>query len=48
MHDRKAMKMEKLNYETIQRYQSFVDVEEMDKAVRGFLYDINRPFQKVH
>ncbi len=38
MHSRKAMKMEKLNYETIQRYQSFVDVGEMDKAVRGFLY----------
>ncbi|MEH7391446.1 hypothetical protein [Bacillus sp. JJ1474] len=30
--------MEKLNYETIQRYQSFEDVEEMDKAVSGFLY----------
>ncbi|MEH7346614.1 helix-turn-helix domain-containing protein [Bacillus sp. JJ1532] len=30
--------MEKLNYETIQRYQSFVDVGEMDKAVRGFLF----------
>ncbi|WNS73660.1 helix-turn-helix domain-containing protein [Bacillus sp. DTU_2020_1000418_1_SI_GHA_SEK_038] len=30
--------MEKLNYETIQRYQSFADLEEMDKAVRGFLY----------
>ncbi|WP_338449610.1 helix-turn-helix domain-containing protein [Niallia oryzisoli] len=30
--------MEKLNYETIKHYQSFVTVEEMDKAVRGFLY----------
>ncbi|MBY0121477.1 helix-turn-helix domain-containing protein [Bacillus sp. S/N-304-OC-R1] len=38
MHERKAMKMEKLNYETIQRYQSFANLEEMDKAVRGFLY----------
>jgi len=30
--------MEKLTYETIQNYQSFVSTEEMDKAVRGFLY----------
>lgn len=30
--------MEKLNYERIQTYQSFADVEEMDQAVRGFLY----------
>ncbi|MBD1381303.1 helix-turn-helix domain-containing protein [Metabacillus arenae] len=30
--------MEKLNYETIQRYQSFQTKEEMDQSVRGFLY----------
>ncbi|WP_338788211.1 helix-turn-helix domain-containing protein [Metabacillus sp. FJAT-53654] len=30
--------MEKLNYETIQKYQSFEKIEEMDQAVRGFLY----------
>ncbi|MFV2047948.1 helix-turn-helix domain-containing protein [Metabacillus sp. YM-086] len=30
--------MEKLNYETIRKYQSFQTIEEMDQAVRGFLY----------
>ena len=30
--------MEKLNYETIQKYQSFQTIEEMDQSVRGFLY----------
>jgi DNA-binding Lrp family transcriptional regulator len=30
--------MEKLNYEIIQSYQSFKTIEEMDQAVRGFLY----------
>lgn len=30
--------MEKLNYETIQKYQSFATIEEMDNSVRGFLY----------
>ncbi|MGM0877118.1 MAG: helix-turn-helix domain-containing protein [Bacillota bacterium] len=30
--------MEKLNYETIKKYQSFQTIEEMDQAVRGFLY----------
>ena len=30
--------MEKLNYDTIQKYQSFTTIEEMDKSVRGFLY----------
>jgi DNA-binding Lrp family transcriptional regulator len=30
--------MEKLNYEIIQSYQSFKSIEEMDQAVRGFLY----------
>lgn len=30
--------MEKLNYDTIQKYQSFATIEEMDKSVRGFLY----------
>jgi len=30
--------MEKFNYETIKKYQSFATVEEMDNAVRGFLY----------
>ena len=30
--------MEKLNYEVIQSYQSFSTIEEMDQAVRGFLY----------
>ncbi|WP_052737667.1 helix-turn-helix domain-containing protein [Bacillus sp. SA1-12] len=30
--------MEKLNYETIQKHQSFKTIEEMDQAVRGFLY----------
>ncbi|MDQ0231371.1 DNA-binding Lrp family transcriptional regulator [Metabacillus malikii] len=31
--------MEKLNFETIKKYQSFATIEEMDKAVRGFLYE---------
>ncbi|WP_299093766.1 helix-turn-helix domain-containing protein [uncultured Metabacillus sp.] len=30
--------MEKLNYETIQKHQSFNTIDEMDQAVRGFLY----------
>ncbi len=30
--------MEKLNYDTIQKYQSFETIEDMDKSVRGFLY----------
>lgn len=30
--------MEKLNYDTIQKYQSFETIDEMDKSVRGFLY----------
>lgn len=30
--------VERLNYETIQKYQSFEKIEEMDQAVRGFLY----------
>ncbi|WP_428911713.1 helix-turn-helix domain-containing protein [Niallia sp. Krafla_26] len=30
--------MEKLNYDTIKTYQSFKSVEDMDQAVRGFLY----------
>ncbi|WP_338470923.1 helix-turn-helix domain-containing protein [Niallia sp. XMNu-256] len=30
--------MEKLNYETIKHYQSFTSIDEMDLAVRGFLY----------
>ncbi|WP_175640217.1 helix-turn-helix domain-containing protein [Metabacillus schmidteae] len=30
--------MEKLNYDTIQKYQSFATIEDMDKSVRGFLY----------
>jgi hypothetical protein len=30
--------LEKLNYETIQTYQSFPTIEEMDQSVRGFLY----------
>ncbi|MDQ0225679.1 helix-turn-helix domain-containing protein [Metabacillus niabensis] len=30
--------MEKLTFETIKTYQSFESTEEMDKAVRGFLY----------
>lgn len=30
--------MERLNYDTIQKYQSFQTVEEMDQSVRGFLY----------
>ena len=30
--------MEKLNYETIKHYQSFTSIQEMDQAVRGFLY----------
>jgi Fe2+ or Zn2+ uptake regulation protein len=30
--------VEKLNYETIQKYQSFQTIEEMDQSVRGFLY----------
>ncbi|MDQ0229903.1 helix-turn-helix domain-containing protein [Metabacillus malikii] len=30
--------MEKLNFETIQKHQSFSTVEEMNQAVRGFLY----------
>ena len=30
--------MEKLNYETIKHYQSFTSIDEMDQAVRGFLY----------
>ena len=30
--------MEKLNFEVIQSYQSFSTIEEMDQAVRGFLY----------
>ncbi|MBZ5752400.1 helix-turn-helix domain-containing protein [Metabacillus rhizolycopersici] len=30
--------MEKLNFETVQRYQSFQTIEEMDQSVRGFLY----------
>lgn len=30
--------MEKLTYETIKKYQSFQTIEEMDQAVRGFLY----------
>lgn len=30
--------MEKLNYDTVQKHQSFQTIEEMDLAVRGFLY----------
>ncbi|WP_226671195.1 helix-turn-helix domain-containing protein [Metabacillus litoralis] len=30
--------MEKFNYESIRSYQSFNTIEEMDQAVRGFLY----------
>ena len=30
--------MERLNYDTIKSYQSFKSMEEMDEAVRGFLY----------
>ncbi|HZH59207.1 MAG TPA: helix-turn-helix domain-containing protein [Metabacillus sp.] len=30
--------MERLNYDTIRSYQSFLTVEDMDQAVRGFLY----------
>jgi hypothetical protein len=30
--------LEKLNYKTIQTYKSFSTIEEMDQAVRGFLY----------
>jgi hypothetical protein len=30
--------VEKLNFETVQRYQSFQTIEEMDQSVRGFLY----------
>ncbi|PMC35993.1 hypothetical protein CJ195_17225 [Bacillus sp. UMB0899] len=30
--------MQKLNYDTIKSYQSFPTIEEMDQAVRGFLY----------
>jgi hypothetical protein len=30
--------LEKLNYETIETYTSFSTIEEMDQAVRGFLY----------
>ena len=30
--------MEKLNYDTIKTYQSFKTIDEMDQAVRGFLY----------
>ncbi|WP_338471617.1 helix-turn-helix domain-containing protein [Niallia sp. XMNu-256] len=30
--------MEKLNYEIIKQYQSFTSIDEMDLAVRGFLY----------
>lgn len=30
--------MEKFNYESIRSYQSFSTIEEMDQAVRGFLY----------
>ena len=30
--------MDRLNYETIKNYQSFTSIDEMDQAVRGFLY----------
>ncbi|KAA9022935.1 helix-turn-helix domain-containing protein [Niallia endozanthoxylica] len=30
--------MERLNFDTIKHYQSFATIEDMDKAVRGFLY----------
>ena len=30
--------MEKLNYATLKNYQSFTSINEMDQAVRGFLY----------
>ena len=30
--------MQRLNYDTIKHYQSFTSIQEMDQAVRGFLY----------
>jgi len=37
-NDRERVNMEKLNYDTIQKYQSFKTIDEMDQSVRGFLY----------
>lgn len=36
--DRERVNVEKLNYDTIQKYQSFETIDEMDQSVRGFLY----------
>jgi len=37
-NDGERVNMEKLNYDTIQKYQSFETIDEMDQSVRGFLY----------
>ena len=38
LFSRERSRVEKLNYETIQKYQSFNSIEELDQSVRGFLY----------